>query len=125
VAQVNFDGLNLRVSLTRSEKCAALRGDLVVPKEQIASVEYAPVIWDRMQHGITPMGVGYRGVVMVGAAWTPDGHDFAILGRGGAGLVVGLRGNRYDRLLLGLPDEQLWALFHRLREVTGRSTSDT
>jgi hypothetical protein len=125
VAEVNFDGLNLRVTLTRPERCAALRGDLVVPRAQIASVSYAPVIWDRMQHGITPMGVGYRGMVMVGAAWTPAGHDFCVLGRGGPGLEVRLRANKYDRLLLSLPDGQLWPLFHRLREVTGRSTSDT
>jgi hypothetical protein len=125
VAHVNFDGLNLRVTLTRPEKCAALRGDLVVPRADIVAVEYAPVIWERMQHRITPMGVGYQGMVMVGAAWTPAGHDFCVLGRGGPGLVVTLRDNLYDRLLLSLPEGNLWPLFHRLREVTGRSTSDT
>lgn len=123
MAHVNYDGLNLRVTLTRPEKCAALRGDLVIPREQIAGVEYAPVIWDRMQHGITPMGVGYQGMVMVGAAWTARGHDFCVLGRGGPGLVVSLRGNLYDRLLLTLPDHDLWPLFHRLREVSGKSNS--
>lgn len=118
MANANYDGLNLRITLTRPEKCAALRGDLVIPREQLRSVQYAPVIWDQMQHRITPMGVGYRGQVMVGAAWTPQSHDFCLLSRGGPGLVINLSGNAYDRILISLPDSQLWALFHRLRQAT-------
>lgn len=118
MAFANYDGLNLRITLTRPEKCAALRGDIVVPREQLLAVQYAPVIWDQMQHRITPMGVGYRGQVMVGAAWTPQGHDFCLLSRGGPGLVIQLRDHQYDRILISLPDRALWALFHRLRQAT-------
>lgn len=118
MAHVNFDGLNLRVTLTMMEKWAALRGDVVIPRANLASVEFAPRIWERMRHGIAPMGVGHKGLLFIGGAFTPQGTDFCVLGRGGPGLVVNVRDNTYARLLLSVPEPDLWPLFARLREVT-------
>ncbi|MGV1005959.1 MAG: hypothetical protein ACOYEV_14610 [Candidatus Nanopelagicales bacterium] len=119
MAHVNFDGLTLRLTLTAMEKAATLRrGDVVVPRAALAGVRAVADIWDEMQHGITPLGVGHKGMIFMGTALTPRRKDFAILGKPGPGLVIELREWEYDQILLSLPPKELWALFTRLREVT-------
>lgn len=122
MAHVNFDGLNLRLTLTAMEKAATgRRADVVIPRSALASVSTATDIWTEMQHGITPLGVGHKGMVFIGTALTPSCRDFCILGKRGPGLLVQLQGWEFDRLLLSLPPTELWPLYARLRELTQES----
>ena len=117
MAHVNFDGLNLRVTLAPPERRAVHEAEFVVPRRNLVEVRYEPDVWVAVQHNISLMGLGYPRMILWGTAWTRHGRDFCILQKPGPGLVVGLRGLPYDRVLLSLPDDQAWPLYARLREV--------
>lgn len=120
MAHVNFDGLNLRLTLDRMERTATQRKEFVVPRHNIAGVVHAPDIWELVQHRITVMGIGYPGLMLIGTAETRHARDFCILYRRGPGLAIALQGHRYQRVLLSMPNEEAWPLFVRLREITGQ-----
>jgi hypothetical protein len=117
MAHINFDGLNLRITLEPPERRAVHIRQFVVPRGCIAWVREAPDIWDHVQHDLSLMGLGFPRILLWGTAWTRHCRDFAILHRPGPGLVIGLRGHAYDRVLLSMPVRDSWPLFMRLREV--------
>lgn len=117
MAHVNFDGLNLRITLAPPERRAVHMAEVVVPRANLHSVANATQIWDHVQHDISVMGLGYPRMLLWGTAWTRHGRDFCVLGGPGPGLVIGLTGHLYDRLLLSMPPAEAWPLFVRLREV--------
>jgi hypothetical protein len=117
MAFVNFDGLNLRVTLAPPERRAVHEAEFVVPRENLASVAYEADVWDAVQHNISLLGLGYPRMILWGTAWTKRGSDFCILHRPGPGLVIGLHDHPYDRVLLSLAPKDAWPLFARLREV--------
>lgn len=117
MAFVNFDGLNLRVTLAPPERRAVHQSEFVVPRANLASVAFETDVWVAVQHNISLMGLGYPRMILWGTAWTKHGRDFCILQRPGPGLVIGLRGHPYDRVLLSLTADEAWPLFARLREV--------
>ncbi len=118
MAHVNFDGLNLRLTLDRMERTATHRREFVVPRANLASVEHQPDVWDAIQPSATLMGIAYHGIVLIGTAETRLMRDFCVLYRNGPGLVIGLRNHGYDRILLSMGTDEAWPLFVRLREVT-------
>ncbi len=118
MAHVNFDGLNLRVTLEAPERRAVHREAFVVPRANLASVDFAPDIWELVQHDISVMGLGYPRIILWGTAWTRFGRDFCILQKPGPGLAIGLKDHAYSRVLLSLPEPLAWPLFARLREVS-------
>lgn len=120
MAHVNFDGLNLRITLDRMERNATHRREFVVPRASITGVEYVPDVWDRVRPRLTVLGIGYPGLALIGTAENRAGQDFCVLYRHGPGLVIGLRGLRHERVLLSMPPSEAWPLFVRLREVSGQ-----
>lgn len=123
MAHVNFDGLNLRITLAAPERRAVHMKEFVVPRANIASVRHAPDIWDHVQHRISVLGLGYPRIILWGTAWTRQARDFCILQKPGPGLVIGLRDHPYQRVLLSLPDSESWPLFARLREITSQPSA--
>ena len=123
MAHVNFDGLNLRVTLAPPERRAVHQAEFVVPRHNLASVAYEADVWDGVQHNISLMGLGYPRMILWGTAWTRHGRDFCILQQPGPGLLIGLRGHPYDRALLSLPANEAWPLYARLREVIDADAS--
>ena len=117
MAHVNFDGLNLRITLDRPERRAVHIQEFVVPRAHIASVQHAPDIWVHVQHDIGLMGLGFPRIILWGTAYTRHRRDFCILHKPGPGLLIGLRDHSHDCVLLSLPDSQSWPLYARLREV--------
>lgn len=122
MAHVNFDGLALRITLDRPERRAVHRKEFVVPRAHIASVRHARDIWVDVRRDIGVMGLGYPGMVLWGTAYNRTGKDFCVLHGAGPGLVIGLAGHSYDRVLLSMPDRLSWPLFARLREITAQPT---
>jgi hypothetical protein len=120
MAHVNFDGLNLRITLAPPERRAVHMREFVVPRAHLAWVRHAPDIWTEVQHDIGLMGLGFPRILLWGTAWTRHRKDFCVLHGPGPGLVIGLREHPYDQVLLSLADAEAWPLFARLREVTGR-----
>jgi hypothetical protein len=117
MAHVNFDGLNLRITLAPPERRAVHMREFVVPRAHLAWVRHAPDIWAEVQHDLGLMGLGYPGILLWGTAWTRHRRDFCILHGPGPGLVIGLQEDAYDQVLLSLRDAEAWPLFARLREV--------
>lgn len=118
MAHVNFDGLNLRITLAAPERRAVHVREFVVPRSGIASVEHAPDIWVHVRQDIIGvLGLGFPRIILWGTAWNREGRDFCILQRPGPGLAIGLRDHPCDRVLLSLPSSEAWPLFARLREV--------
>jgi len=123
MAFVNFDGLNLRVTLDRPERRAVHESEFVVPRANLAWVSYQADVWSAVQHDMSVMGLGYPRMVLYGTAWTRQARDFCILQRPGPGLVIGLKSHPYDRVLLSLPTKDAWPLFVRLSEVIERDAA--
>jgi hypothetical protein len=117
MAHVNFDGLNLRITLAPPERRAVHLREFVVPRGNLASVRHAPDIWVEVQRDLGLMGLGYPGILLWGTAWTRHRRDFCILHGPGPGLVIGLREHDYDVVLLSMADAEAWPLYARLREV--------
>jgi hypothetical protein len=117
MAHVNFDGLNLRITLAPPERRAVHMREVVVPRAHLAWVRHAPDIWAEVQHDLGLMGLGYPGILLWGTAWTRHRRDFCILHGPGPGLVIGLQDDTYDQVLLSLRDAEAWPLVARLREV--------
>ena len=117
MAHVNFDGLNLRITLAVPERRAVHIKEFVVPRENLASVRNSADIWEHVQHDISLMGLGFPRIILWGTAWTRHRKDFCILHKPGPGLAIGLRDHPYDLVLLSMPTAQSWPLFMRLREV--------
>jgi hypothetical protein len=124
MAHVNFDGLNLRITLAAPERRAVHVKEFVVPRAHIASVRHAPDIWVHVRQDIGVMGLGYPRMVLWGTAYNRTGKDFCVLHKEGPGLVIDLAGHPYDRVLLSMPDSQSWPLFARLREITAQPGPD-
>ncbi len=119
MAHVNFDGLNLRVTLDRTQRRAVHRKEFVVPRAHLDWVVNAPDLWQLVRPRISVLGLGYPGTVLWGTAANRDGQDFCLIDGPGPGLVIGLRDDAYERVLLSMPVAEAWPLYARLREVVG------
>lgn len=123
MAHVNFDGLNLRITLAPPERRAVHIKEWTVGRAHIAGVERAPDIWTHVRHDIGVLGLGYKGMVLWGTAYNRYGQDFCILHGAGPGLVVRLRNHPFERVLLSLPDSEAWPLYARLHEIAAEDAA--
>lgn len=117
MAHVNFDGLNLRITLDRPERRAVHVREFVVPRGNLSAVDHVPDVWAHVRHDIGVLGLGFPRVLLWGTAYNGTGRDFCILDRSSPGLVITLRDHTHDRVLLTMGRDQAWPLFARLREV--------
>ena len=117
MAHVNFDGLNLRITLDRPERRAVHIAEFVVPRAHLAGVQHVPDVWAHVRPDIGVLGLGFPRILLWGTAYNRTGRDFAILDRSLPGLVITLRGHTHDRVLLSMGPDLAWPLFARLREV--------
>jgi len=102
VAAVTATRDALHLELSRGEKWAALRRtDLVVPWDQVRSVESVaePL---RLVHGLRAPGLSIPWRRKIGS-WRSKGQKtFAVTRKGQSGLRIMLRDNDYDELLLSV-----------------------
>lgn len=124
MAHVNFDGLNLRVTLDPTQRRAVHKREFVVARAHLDWVVNAPDIWQLVRPRMAVLGLGYPGMVLWGTATNRDGQDFCLLDGPGPGLAIGLRDHPYERVLLSMPVAEAWPLYARLREVLGAPVAD-
>jgi hypothetical protein len=117
MAHVNFDGLNLRITLERPERRAVHIAEFVVPRANLAAVEHVPDVWAHVRRDIGVLGIGFPRILLWGTAYNGSGRDFCMLDRSTAGLIITLRDHTHDRVMLSLGPDQAWPLYARLREV--------
>ncbi|HEY7859612.1 MAG TPA: hypothetical protein VIC82_14030 [Candidatus Nanopelagicales bacterium] len=105
MAQILLAADTLSVSMTDVEKLEALHGDVVVAR---SSVTKARVASDGMAelHGIRAPGTGLPGVIAVGT-WRDQGSKtFAVCHGRRPAVVIELKGEAYDRLVVTLDDAE-------------------
>ena len=117
MAHVNFDGLNLWITLTKQERRAIHMPEFVVGRANIADVEYVTDMWSHVRRDFGVRGIGYRRVLLWGSAYDDFGRDFCILDESERGLIIYLRKHIHTRVMLSLPPTEAWPIFARLREV--------
>ena len=106
MAQILLAADTLTVSMTGAEKIEALHGDVTVPRASVTRVRVAP---DGMAelHGIRAPGTALPGVIAVGT-WRDRGTEtFAVCHGRRPAVVIELRGEAYDRLVVTVDDGQL------------------
>lgn len=117
MAHVNFDGLNLWITLTKQERRAIHMSEFVVPRANLADVEYVADMWSHVRKDFGVRGIGYRRVLLWGSAYDDFGQDFCILDNSDRGLIITLSRDSHARVMLSLPPTEAWPLYARLREV--------
>ena len=98
----------LTVTLTLSEKLAALHGDLALPLSGITGAEVLDAKW-WMRLGLRVPGTGLPGLVIAGTYVQKGDRAFVSWTRGKQVLQVNLSGQNYNRVVVGVADAQTWA----------------
>lgn len=117
MAHVNFDGLNLWITLTKQERRAVHMPEFVVARVNLADVAYVTDMWSHVRRDFGVRGIGYRRVLLWGSAYDDFGRDFCILDDSERGLIITLRKHSHARVMLSLAPSEAWPLYARLREV--------
>lgn len=115
MANITVTDEEISIELTRGEKIGGLLGNLRIPLVQVRSVESLsdPLSAPR---GIRSPGLGLPGVAKIGT-WRARGvRQYVVARRAQPGVRLVLTGNRYDEVVLSVPDETVRA---RLLAVTG------
>jgi len=101
---MEIDGHNLVVRFSRTEHVLGLVRDLVVPLSSVATVELM-TSWKAV-HGLR-VGLDLPRVRKLGT-WHARGHrQLVSLRRGVPALRVALRGEKYDEVLVSVPETDL------------------
>ncbi len=87
------------VQMSAAEKAEALHRDLTVPRSAITGVRVVSSGIDAV-HGFKLVGAGIPGVLMVGTFKGAEGSTFAICHRNGPALVIDIRGEHFDRIII-------------------------
>ncbi|MCV2488346.1 alpha/beta hydrolase [Geodermatophilus sp. YIM 151500] len=103
MATLSLTRSSLSVRLSRGEKVAGLLRDLEVP---LTSVRSAEVVDDPLAavRGLRAPGLALPGVRRIGTWRRPGERSYVCVRRGQPALRVGLRGERYDAVLVGADD---------------------
>ena len=95
----------LTVSMTDVEKFEALHGDVTVPRSSVTKARIASDGMAELQ-GIRAPGTGLPGVIAVGT-WRDRGTaTFAVCHGRRPAVVIELRGEAFDRLVVTVDDNQ-------------------
>ena len=99
MAQVQVVGDQLHLLLSRAEKLQTLHSDIEVPLANVVAVDPAHDLWPHLR-GIRAPGTGIPRVLLLGTMRFKTGRDFCIAYYGKPGVIIGLRGEKYERLLV-------------------------
>ena len=106
MAELLRENQDLVLRLSTLEKVEAIHGDVRVPWINVQSITIKERIMD-MIHGMRLPGTSIPGLLAVGTFISKDGRTFAVIHHDTqGGLVVQLRGESYDRLVVGFDDPQ-------------------
>lgn len=99
MAQLHVAGAALKLLLSRAEKLQTLHSDIEVPLEHVVAVDPAHDLWPHLR-GIRAPGTGIPRVLLLGTLRFKNGRDFCIAYHGKPGVIIRLRDERYERLLI-------------------------
>jgi len=116
VVDLRMEPDELRVELTGREKWSALRrSELTVPWSQVEDVEAVAEPY-RLVHGLRAPGLSIPGRTRIGTWRSAGRKSFVVSHKGRSGLRIRLRDNKYEQLLIDVPNPVATAeeLRHRL-----------
>lgn len=99
MAQVVIASGTLRVVLSRAEKLQTLQSDIDVPLSHVVAVDPVHDLWPHLR-GIRAPGTGIPRLLLLGTLRFKSGRDFCIAYFGKPGVIIGLRDEKYERLLV-------------------------
>jgi hypothetical protein len=104
--KLRLEDSTLKIELSAAEKILALHGSFAIPWSHITEVKAAEPEskwWD-----IRAPGTFIPGVIRAGTYYTRRGKEFWSYTRGKKPLVLELRNEKYQRLILGLDNAFEW-----------------
>ena len=99
MARVHIADGHLHLRLSRAEKLQTLHSDLEVPLAHVVSVDPAHDLWPHLR-GIRAPGTGIPRLLLLGTMRFKTGRDFCIAYHGKPGVIIRLREEKYERLLV-------------------------
>ena len=108
MARLTLTDTQVQLRFTTAEKVLGLVRDRDVPRTAVTS---ARVEQDGLAavRGLRAPGLGLPGLRKIGT-WRGQGRTLVSVRRNEPALVVELEGERFDRLVVGVPDEEAVAL---------------
>jgi hypothetical protein len=102
MAKLSVHDGELSVSLSTWEQIGGFKRDFAVPIAAVTSVEYVPAVRKRAR-GLRVFGTGFPGKISLGRRRARGHVAFVAAYRDEPGYVIGLRGERYDELIIASP----------------------
>lgn len=99
MAQLEIADGTLHLLLSRAEKLQTLHSDIDVALDHVVAVDPAHDLWPHLR-GIRAPGTGIPRVLLLGTMRFKHGRDFCIAYHGKPGVIVRLRDEKYERLLV-------------------------
>lgn len=116
MATLTINGDRVRLGLTPFERVFGLSGDIDVPLTAVRDVRVEPDVLNATR-GLRAPGLGWPGRVKIGHWRKPGYRSFVVARRGERGVRLALHDQRFDELLVGLPDAD--AVAEAIRARTG------
>jgi hypothetical protein len=114
MALISMTNDELRLELTRSEKLAALHGDVRVPRSAVRDIRVDDDPLGAVR-GLRAPGLGLPGSKKIGT-WRGRGHrQFVVARQGMPAVRVRLEGTTFDELIVSTPDAEAVAADARRR----------
>jgi hypothetical protein len=105
MAHFEVEGDRLVLRLTTGEHLESVHRDLGVPRDSVTSARVTDDVWSELR-GIRAPGTGIPGVIAVGTRRGAFGKDFAVVHGKGSGVVVELKGQAFERIVITSPDPE-------------------
>ena len=105
MAELRAEGDQLVLHLTAAEHLEGAHGDIVVPMSSISTMRESDDLWSELR-GIRAPGTGIPGIIALGTRRGRFGKDFAAVHGKGPGVVIELRDQEFDRLVLSVADPE-------------------
>ncbi len=99
MAELVWGNETLALHMSAREKFFSLHGDIVVPRAHVENVEEVPDLWVHLR-GMRAPGTGFPGVIMLGTTRFRGGKDFCAVYGHRPGVIVDLRDEPFQRLLI-------------------------
>jgi len=101
--RLSDDGGTVVVAMSALENLGTLHPDVLIPRDAITSVRRVERAIDEVR-GIRAPGTGIPRIIAAGTFRFRGGRMFAVCHRTGPGVLIELRGHKFDRVVLTLDD---------------------
>lgn len=113
------DGLT--VEINGWERLGTLQRTFSIPWDHLDAAYAISDLWPHVKGWRAP-GLGIPHVILLGRMFYRDGRDFCSLYRAQPGVLLELRDEHYQRLLVSAPDDVVQGIIRRVTQGTDAAT---